>query len=471
MDSQHPRTPQGASLLLLVVTLLMPIAAGAQTRGVQLTPDSERILVNKDIGSERWAITQNQDDTTLTGNVFRAGGGAPAFVFCEPIGGGVYRCFGADACTSGGAQRGIQNTPDARRIIVNKDVGSERWAISRNLDDGTVTGNVFRSDGGAPAFIFCEPTGGNNLRCQGANACQSAPCVGGFSFVADVSLPADFFSVPVPCGDSYDFIGDVTIPQDFFLPPDTERSTANSLANDIQEQAKPLLQIGIGLIGSAQSIENRAAIAGQSTFFCAEGGFYTETSDSIEFFSCQEDGVVTNGLTTFSVDDITGEVFVSFDDNFSVFDVFTGEQTFYAGTLSVLLDGDFLITNGSLGVASNVLGSFFIDFFDLEVDGNLVPLSGAFFIEVVDGFGDFSNLHFFTYEALGFQIDRVTIELLDGTAETWIFAFTLCDPCTTSETCADGLGCFECDDQCVEGGVTSRCSLLDDFVQCADGSF
>lgn len=141
------------SLILLAVTLLIPIAASAQDRGVQLTPDSRCILANKDVGAERWAITQNQDDGTVTGNVFRTAGGAPAFIFCEPNG-ELLRCFGADACSGATSQRGIQTTPDGRRTLVNKDVGAERWAISRNQDDGTVTGNVFRADGGPPAFIL-----------------------------------------------------------------------------------------------------------------------------------------------------------------------------------------------------------------------------------------------------------------------------------------------------------------------------
>ncbi len=132
--------------LVIAALLLTPIVAAAQSRGMQITPDSRRILVNKDIGSERWAITQNQDDATVTGNVFQSGGGAPAFIFCEPNGDAL-RCFGTSACSTALGQRGIQTTPDGKRILVNKDVGTERWAISRNQDDGTVTGNVFQSGG------------------------------------------------------------------------------------------------------------------------------------------------------------------------------------------------------------------------------------------------------------------------------------------------------------------------------------
>src|SRR6185295_6189555 len=73
------------------------------------------------------------------------GGGAPA----------------SAAHPSGGVARGsgIQITPDELRILISKDVADERWAITRNLDDLTVTGNVFFPEGGPPLFVFCEQIG------------------------------------------------------------------------------------------------------------------------------------------------------------------------------------------------------------------------------------------------------------------------------------------------------------------------
>ena len=53
---------------------------------------------------------------------------------------------------------GTRTTPDGKQVLISKDVGSERWAISMNLDDGTVTGNVFRP-GAEPSFVWCERTG------------------------------------------------------------------------------------------------------------------------------------------------------------------------------------------------------------------------------------------------------------------------------------------------------------------------
>jgi hypothetical protein len=99
-----------ASVLLLVG----PFPAHAQKSGVQWTPDAARLLVNKDVGAERWAITLNLSDYTATGNVFFTDGSDPAFIWCEKTGeaydAGVgeldlqYRCFGADPGLGGFAE-------------------------------------------------------------------------------------------------------------------------------------------------------------------------------------------------------------------------------------------------------------------------------------------------------------------------------------------------------------------------------
>jgi hypothetical protein len=55
------------------------------------------------------------------------------------------------------AQRRIDWTQDRDTRIITKDVGSERWAITVNPNDGTVSGNVYRTDGGPPQFVWCWP--------------------------------------------------------------------------------------------------------------------------------------------------------------------------------------------------------------------------------------------------------------------------------------------------------------------------
>jgi hypothetical protein len=64
------------------------------------------------------------------------------------------------------AQRAIQVTPDQKRILISKDVGSQRWAITYNLDDHTATGNVFFAGGGDPQFVWCRQTGCSAHDCE-----------------------------------------------------------------------------------------------------------------------------------------------------------------------------------------------------------------------------------------------------------------------------------------------------------------
>lgn len=75
---------------------------------------------------------------------------------------------------------GLQISPDGKRTLISKDVGTQRWAITLNADDGTVTGNVFASDGGAPSFVWCSETARTEsditFSCSGADPCPLEPC-------------------------------------------------------------------------------------------------------------------------------------------------------------------------------------------------------------------------------------------------------------------------------------------------------
>jgi hypothetical protein len=237
-----------------VLDALDALPEPGQPSGLQITPDdARRTLISKDVGGERWAITYNPDDQTVTGNVFSSGGGAPKFVWCDRTGDDGdpdpytvqidFTCSGADACespscptgewsqiaevtlpgsfflpprtaavasagatgsVSGITESGLQITPDsARRTLISKDVGTERWAITLNPDD-SVTGNVFSASGGDPKFVFCERTGddGNpdpsavliDFACSGADRCEAEPCsTDQWSVIGDVTLPGSFF--------------------------------------------------------------------------------------------------------------------------------------------------------------------------------------------------------------------------------------------------------------------------------------
>ena len=236
---------------LCLVSLLVAAAPAAAQSGIQITPDSRRVLVSKDVGPERWALTRNLDDGLVTGNVFLADGGPPQFISCDELareGENIrLQCFGSVRCpltpcttdewqglgevvlpasfferasvaapaadarlgrVSGGvvfqepaAPAGVQLTPDRKGTLINKDVGQERWAITLNGDDATVTGNVFFPDGSDPAFIWCQRTGQNDsdlvVDCFGAERCGDAGCQSeDWTRLFEVSIAESFFDPP-----------------------------------------------------------------------------------------------------------------------------------------------------------------------------------------------------------------------------------------------------------------------------------
>ena len=132
---------------------------------------------------------------------------------------------------------GIQLPPDSARYLISKDVGGNRWAISYNLADRTVTGNVFPTDGGAPQFVWCEEISRTSspdpaavqvsLRCSGAPPCERAPC------------PA---SAWVP-------IGDVQVPGSFLLPPGTQ----STLSGNVQ----PILTTSCAISAACHGADGR----------------------------------------------------------------------------------------------------------------------------------------------------------------------------------------------------------------------
>jgi len=115
-------------------------------------------------------------------------------------------------------QSGIQLAPESNRYFISKDVGNERWAITYNLDDRTVTGNVFPIDGGAPTFLTCDITRVEQapnpadaqyfLICRAAGPCASAPCT------------TDQWGAPIDVG---------AIPGSFLLPTNTRATNAGNV--------------------------------------------------------------------------------------------------------------------------------------------------------------------------------------------------------------------------------------------------
>jgi hypothetical protein len=109
------------------------------------------------------------------------------------------------------AQRssGIQLTPDSRQYLINKDVPpNQRWAITWNLNDDTITGNVFFTDDSAPPqFLWCEEVNERpspnpaeseyDFRCFAAGPCDQAPCSSAaYLEIATVTLNGAFLFPP-----------------------------------------------------------------------------------------------------------------------------------------------------------------------------------------------------------------------------------------------------------------------------------
>jgi hypothetical protein len=118
------------------------------------------------------------------------------------------------------AQResGIQLSPQSNRYFISKDVGNERWAITYNLDDKTVTGNVFPISGGAPTFLTCDITRVEQapdpadaqyfLACRASGPCAAAPC------------DPNAWNAPAETG---------PIPGSFLLPAETKSTLAGNV--------------------------------------------------------------------------------------------------------------------------------------------------------------------------------------------------------------------------------------------------
>ena len=98
-----------------------------------------------------------------------------------------------------------QTARDGRSQLVSKDVGAERWAIALNPADGTATGNVFKSDGTDPQFVWCSIPGDDGtsvdpaklqltLDCFGSYRCNQSPCLASaWDPIATVQIAGDFF--------------------------------------------------------------------------------------------------------------------------------------------------------------------------------------------------------------------------------------------------------------------------------------
>jgi hypothetical protein len=103
------------------------------------------------------------------------------------------------------APTGVQWTPgNGDYILVNKDVGSERWAITLTLANLAATGNVFFTDDRAPSFIACDKTGDQfdpqageltlKYSCLGSDRAVGGFALSDWNLISDdIELPLSFF--------------------------------------------------------------------------------------------------------------------------------------------------------------------------------------------------------------------------------------------------------------------------------------
>jgi hypothetical protein len=99
-----------ASLAAALAAAALSYAAGPARafNGYQVSPDGREVLISRDAGGARWAIVEDQDQGTLTGNVFFPDGSPPQFVWCDPTivvenpdplqSQYGYDCYGTDSC-------------------------------------------------------------------------------------------------------------------------------------------------------------------------------------------------------------------------------------------------------------------------------------------------------------------------------------------------------------------------------------
>jgi hypothetical protein len=67
---------------LLLCLVCLSSTAAAQPRNLQVTPAGSHVIINKDVGDERWAMTYDLSADMLTGTVYSGGGQERAFFEC-----------------------------------------------------------------------------------------------------------------------------------------------------------------------------------------------------------------------------------------------------------------------------------------------------------------------------------------------------------------------------------------------------
>jgi hypothetical protein len=171
--------PLGRSLVLLAAALAVPSGTFGQTRqsSLQVTEGlRERILVSKDVGDDRWAITYDRTDDTVSGNVYPQAGGAPTFFDCSARNPREYRSDLELSCRS--SSPGCGATPPTTTTCPGSDEWREAGVVQLPRSFFGLRSCGDNGDGCASGG------GGDDGQCC-SNDCQREPFGNRFSCVAE----------------------------------------------------------------------------------------------------------------------------------------------------------------------------------------------------------------------------------------------------------------------------------------------
>lgn len=89
--------------------------------------------------------------------------------------------------------------PDVGTVLISKDVGQDRWAISYRPSSGVTTGNVYTADGGA-VFLKCDRRGIEQgqviLSCSTGAGCSDTECPAFEPIGGEIPIACSFFTAP-----------------------------------------------------------------------------------------------------------------------------------------------------------------------------------------------------------------------------------------------------------------------------------
>lgn len=242
-----------AAVAFVALWLVATPRTGQAESAFQITADNRAVLMQKDVGDQRWAVLFR--GARAYGNVYFPDGSPPAFVSCnvdfDPSGGAVLACGGADACNEPGCPpyvplgetvlpasffrcsagdphpisgmfalncppetaasadaapagnaasgSGLRATHDGAYTMFQKDVGGERWSVFYQDASRTLFGSVFHAEGPA-VFLACSGVEENDeevtYECFAADTCSGTCTSESYESIGTVTLPSTFFDAP-----------------------------------------------------------------------------------------------------------------------------------------------------------------------------------------------------------------------------------------------------------------------------------